>query len=430
MQANESLDLIIIGGGIGGVISLYYAKKAGLKVLLLEKQGVVGGLWSQLPAWQDIQNNPIDWTLGDIPISGSDQPSIASNIQAWVDRFGLSSLMQLQTPVSKARETENGWSVTTPRKVYFSKFLVSATGAHNRAFIPRIERSNPSIREYHSSTLRDPAELTGKDVVVVGGGASAYDLLELCFEHKARRVVWVYRTLKWMVPTRKPKQLAGDIRGLAKQQMLGVSVEQMNLEVNLDLQGRYEKFGLQEILPSGKFDFNRDQLVPGRRSMIENFSKIERHRGEIARVFDRTVQLSCGEQVNADLILWGTGYEIDLGYFESAQLASITRLGELARRCGSLFRSLDAPNLFFLATGLDSTGVTPWAYAHACRSIVSHICGKAHLDDAPVLHKTNHFELVKFLAERDPENYSPDSWFSVYRTLALTHPDSEPMPVP
>jgi cation diffusion facilitator CzcD-associated flavoprotein CzcO len=83
MQANESLDLIIIGGGIGGVISLYYAKKAGLKVLLLEKQGVVGGLWSQLPAWQDIQNNPIDWTLGDIPISGSDQPSIASNIQAW-----------------------------------------------------------------------------------------------------------------------------------------------------------------------------------------------------------------------------------------------------------------------------------------------------------------------------------------------------------
>ena len=117
--------------------------------------------------------------------------------------------------------------------------------------------------------------------------------------------------------------------------------------------------------------------------MIENFGKIERHRGEVARISGNTVHFSSGGQADADVILWGTGYGLDLGYFDSPRLAAISRVDELAKRCGSLFKSLDAHNLFFLAVALESTGSAPWAYAHACRSIVSHIRGKAHLDDVP-----------------------------------------------
>lgn len=430
MQDNDPLDLIIIGGGIGGVISLYYAKKAGLKVLLLEKQNVAGGLWAQLPAWQDIQINPIDWTLGDIPISGACQSSIADNIQAWIDKFDLSPLMRLDTPVTCAKQTEAGWQVEGPKQSWFCRYVICATGGYNHAFIPPAERVNPSVREYHSSALQDPAELTGKDVVVVGAGASAYDLLELCFEHQARRVVWVYRSLKWMVPTRKSKQLAGDIRGLARQWMSGVSVEQINQDLNLDLRARYEKFGLQEIFPAGTLDFGRDQLIPGRRGMIENFSRIERFRGKVLRIADRTVQLSSGEKIDADVILWGTGYTLDLSFFQSAQLAAISKVDELATRCGCLFRSLDAPNLFFLAVALESTGSTPWFYAQAGRSIVSLISGKAHLDKVLVPRKINHFDLARFLAEWDQENFPPDSWFAAYREMALSWPDGEPMPIP
>ncbi|MFI5446164.1 NAD(P)-binding domain-containing protein [Polaromonas sp. UC242_47] len=430
MHAQDPLDLIIVGGGIGGVISLYYAKKAGLKVLLIEKQPGVGGLWAQLPAWQDIQINPVDWALGDIPISGPLQASIARHIQAWVDKFDLASSMLLDTAVTTAKESPEGWTVTTAHQRYFSRFLIAATGGHNRAFTPRTERINASIQEYHSSALDDPQVLTGKDVLVVGGGASAYDLLDLCFEHQARRVVWLYRSLKWMLPTRKPKHIAGDIRGLAKQQMSGVSIAQMNRDINLDLQGRYEKFGLQDILPAGEFDITRDQLIPGRRAMIENFSKIERHQGEIAQIADRTVQISSGERIDVDLILWGTGYAMDLRYFESPALAAITRVDELAARCGCLFRSLDAAKLFFLAVGLEATGSAPWAYAHAARTIMSHIQGKAQLDEVPVQGKINHFESAKFLAPRDPENYPAATWFAAYKDMALTHPAEEPMPIP
>jgi cation diffusion facilitator CzcD-associated flavoprotein CzcO len=91
VQVNEPLDLIIIGGGIGGVLCLYYARRAGLNAVLLEKQDVVGGLWARLPTWQDIQSPGKECTLGDVPIDGEDQKSVLKNIQAWVDRFELVS---------------------------------------------------------------------------------------------------------------------------------------------------------------------------------------------------------------------------------------------------------------------------------------------------------------------------------------------------
>ena len=103
MTGNSNLDLIIIGGGVGGVICLKYAKDAGLKTLLLERRERIGGLWRDLPAWQDIQFRKEDWTLGDIPLSGERQPDILRNIEAWAESFELSPYMLLNAPVTVAK---------------------------------------------------------------------------------------------------------------------------------------------------------------------------------------------------------------------------------------------------------------------------------------------------------------------------------------
>lgn len=430
MQATKTLDVIIIGGGIGGVISLYYAKRAGVKALVLEKEAAVGGLWRQLPAWQDIQIAPLDWTLGDLPIAGADQQSILCNIQAWVDRFDLAPFIKLQSPVTKAAATEDGWTIETPTNTYRSRFLICASGGHNRPFIPPVERSAADVIEFHSALLKDPGQLTGRDVVVVGGGASAYDLLDLCFERRARRVMWAHRAVRWMVPTRKPKHQAGGIRELARQQMSDAGVEALNASMNLDLKARYDKFGLNDILPDHAFDIRRDQLIPGRACMISHFSQIDRRRAEVLSVQGRTVTLSSHDTVEADVILWGTGYEMDLRFLDSPVLAGIRHVNQLARRCGALFHSLDMPRLFFLAVILETTGSAPWAYAHAARTIAGHIRSAATLDEAPLKYKINHYDLLQFLAPHDPVNYPADSWHRTYQDLALSWPDDRPMPVP
>lgn len=430
MTTDRRWDVIIIGAGIGGVTALYYARRAGLRALVLERQSVVGGLWARLPAWQDIQNSRFDWTLGELPIAGEDSASVAANIRAWVETFDLAPSILLDTPVVDAAPVDGGWRVSTPDREYRSKYLIAATGAHNRPVVPAIERRAPRVHEFHSSALDDPALLAGKDVVVVGGGASAYDLLDLCFEHAARRVVWVYRSLKWMTPTRKPKSQAADIRALARMQMLGTPAEQISDTLHQDLRARYEKFGMAEIMPAKDFDFRRDQLFPGRRTMIANLDRIERFPGEVTGIHGATVRLTHGRELQADLLLWGTGYEMDLSYFTLPELAGTTKIDAMARRCGSLFVSRDAPNLYFLAPCLlESTSASPWCYSIASRTIVSHMRGEATLGMEPVEEKLNYFDLARYLAPRDPISF-PAGWEARYLEMLDAHPDGTPLPIP
>ncbi|MDM0109822.1 NAD(P)-binding domain-containing protein [Variovorax sp. J22R24] len=429
-STDEPLDLLIIGAGIGGVLSLYYARKAGLNALLLERQAVVGGLWATLPPWQDIQFGRCDWTLGDLPIAGEDQASIRDNIQAWVDRFGLASSMRLGTEVTRAIRIGGEWVVETADHTFRARHLISATGAHNRPFIPEPERESVALRELHSSQLREASDLRGRDVVVVGGGASAYDLLDLCFEHEARRVIWAYRHPRWMMPSLRPKSEAGSPRRMAKAQMEGASVDQLSVGFHAELVARYAKFGLQDIQPEGAFDLGRHQLIPARWRMIGNFPKIERHRAEVTRIQGRSVTLSTGATVDADLLLWATGYEIDLGFFANEALSGIRRHEELVAQCGCGVLAMAEPGLYFLAAGLESTGVAPWAYAMMIRTLMSHLRGEATLEPVPLTRKINHFHYVPFLAARDPVNFPEGRWEEEFRQLASVHPPLEPLPIP
>ena len=426
----KRFDVVIVGGGIAGIVALAYARRAGLEATVLERGDRVGGLWRDLPAWQDIQIGLADWQLGDLPLQGATQPHILANIEAWVEHFGLADGIRLNSPVQSAREDGAGWELATPNGLVHARHLVAATGAHNTPVMPACVRAGSTVREFHSSALRDPGVLAGRDVLVVGGGASAFDLLDLCFQQGTRRVAWAFRGTRWFVPTRKPKHIAGSVRGFARLQNSGMTAAQQSAAINTDMRERYERFGITDIMPTKAFDVLRDQLIPGRPGMLEHYADIERHHASVESIAGNTVTLSNGQRVEADLVLWGTGYGIDLSYFASDKIASIRTLDGLAARCGCIFRSLDANNLYFPGVGLDGIGSTPWACSLLCRTIMSHIRGTARLDNEATGHKLNHFDIVTHLAPRDPASYPPDSWMAHYRDLALNIPDEQPYPIP
>ncbi len=431
MNTDAGLDLVIVGGGIGGIICLKYAKDAGLNSLVLERGERIGGLWRDLPSWQDIQFRKEDWTLGDLPLSGEHQPDILGNIEAWVERFDLAPYIRLNAPVTSARPCENGWRLATDAATLEAKWLIAATGGHNRPVVPQVERNDSSIIEYHSSALQNPEDLRDRRVTVVGGGASAYDLLDLCFVHGARSVTWIYRSTKWMRPTRRVKYLGIDMRVLAKFQMLGLPARRVHRLTNRDLRARYAKAGINEILPEGDFDMRRDQLIPGRPHMISNFRQIKRHQGEVRSLHGKNIVLSSGEQMETDLLLWGTGYCVDYGYLGLESLITARSLNSISSRCYSGFLSADAPNLFLLAPGvLETNTSTPWAYAHVAKSIMSHIGGRSVFVSPPRKELRNHFDLVKMLARQDRGNYPFAIWYLKYLWLALCHSRKRPMPIP
>ncbi len=117
------------------------------------------------------------------------------------------------------------------------------------------------------------------------------------------------------------------------------------------------------------------------------------------------------------------------------RLAAIRSVNELGARCGCGFRSLDAANLYFPGVGLDGIGAAPWAYCLMARTIMSHIImshirGTARLDMEPVPHRLNHFDLVTYLAPRDPGSSVAGEWEEQFRKIAMETGDAVAYPMP
>jgi len=430
MNDQLPLDIAVIGGGIAGLIHLHYARRAGLRAVLLDRAPAVGGLWRELPAWQDIQICPVDWTVGDLPIAGPMQPQVLANIETWVSRFGLAEDIRSGCAVQKARHAGGAWELQTSQGTVHARHLVAATGAHNRPWVPTVQRNDGTVAQQHSSALRDPTELAGARVLVVGGGASALDLLDQCLLNGASHIVWAHRGLHWFTPTTKPKAVAGSVRPVARLQAEGVSVERQNDLVRADLASRYRKFGLDALLPDHPLDLRSDQIFPGRARMLAGLAQIERHRAEVTALEGGLAQLSDGSAHAVDKVLWGTGYRTDLSYFENPRLAAVTGVNELASRCGCVMRSLDEPDLYFPGVGLEGYGATSWNFAIMARSVMSHICGTAQLDLQPLPHRLNHLEMVRHLARLDPASFGGMDADAYCREVGLGTPDDQPYPMP
>jgi len=430
MPDETPLDLAIVGGGIAGLIHLHYARRAGLEALLLERESGVGGLWRRLPAWQDLQVTPVDFIVGDLALAGPMQPQVLAYAESWVERFALADDIRVDSPVRRARHTGSCWELDTPAGTVRARHLVAATGGHNKPVIHAVARRDSTVSEFHSSALRDPRTLKDRHVMVVGGGASAFDLLDLCLSQGARRIAWVHRDVRWFAPTKKPKAIAGSTRPFARLQAEGLTAAEQSAAIGADLAGRYAKFGVEAIQPKRSLDLRRDQLIPGRARMLADFGALERYPGTtVESIAGGDVTLADGTRLAPDIVLWGTGYDTDLSYFEDARIASIRNVGELGARCACQFRSLDAPNLYFPGVGLDGIGLLSWSYALTARSIMSHIRGTARLDMEP--HpRLNHLEIACHLAERDPGSHGDGPVWDVYRDIAMRTPDDVPYPMP
>ena len=418
-HADFILDTVVIGAGVSGLIALKYLTSAGFNVVALEKAADVGGVWRQLPPWQDIQMSPEDWSINDVPIEGFDQKSILKNIGAFADQYNLRSFIRFQEQVQSLKRNNDMWVIQTNKGTVLARTVVCSTGAHNDPFIPEITRRQSMVREFHSARLMEPSILHGQRVVVVGGGTSAFDLIELALQQKAQSIHWVYRSVRWMFPTTKTKQEKASLRQVAYQQMIGAKPEKLTAVYRKLLAEKYRFFGIEDILPERPFDYERDQLVPGRRDLIQNFKSLRRSRSEIQEISGNTVVLKSGEKIEADVVLYGTGYHMNLKYLGLPEFATVKDSETLRGKCYGLMQAPNYPQLYFLGgTALELNGVAPLNISMMARTLVSVIKGKCKLPQQPITQKINHWHLIQFFSRFDHTNYLPFFWRLKYFLLA------------
>jgi|GEM_PF-679831 len=419
--APEPHDAVVIGAGLCGLIFMAYARERGLRCVALEKQDDVGGLWNRLPAWQDIQNRRQDIAIDGVPLDGVDQPAVHGYAHEWVRRFGLDGDIRLGCEVTAVSRAGGTWMIRTKRgDVLRAKFLIVASGVQNEPWLPDVERSDSEIEETHSSDLHQPESLADQRVTVVGGGASGQDLLELAVNNGAKEVHWVYRNgVKWFIPTRRPKQRAWpNLRELG----LGQSVHGTALATVLMrwlLRFDYDRFGINELTPDEPFDFDKHQLIPGRASLLRNLDSISRHRAEIRSMRGRELTLTNGERFETDRVLWATGYLMDLRYLDLPEYRRVRTLTDLFPKLGSLVRSLDYPNLFFLGmTLINSTSSTPFFAAVEAKTLISHMRGECEIPETTLPRHLTYWELIHYFATFDRASY-PGRWKLKYLWLSL-----------
>ena len=149
-------DLIIIGMGISGISASIYAKRAGMKVLLLEGSAP-GGTINKI---SNIENYP-----GINSISG---PDFAYNLFEEVNKLGIDYKLEKVTDVI----LEEKKKVKTTNNIYESQYLLIASG--RRPKMLGLENEEKFLGKGISTcALCDGALYKNSDIVVVGGGSSA-----------------------------------------------------------------------------------------------------------------------------------------------------------------------------------------------------------------------------------------------------------------
>lgn len=149
-------DLIIIGMGISGVSASIYAKRAGLKVMILEGN-VPGGTLNVIPK---IENYP--------GISEINGPDFAENLFSEVNKLEIEYKLESVTDVI----LDEVKTIKTKKNAYQCKNLLIASGRSPKMLGIKNEKEFLG-RGISTCALCDGALYKGKDVAVVGGGSSA-----------------------------------------------------------------------------------------------------------------------------------------------------------------------------------------------------------------------------------------------------------------
>jgi cation diffusion facilitator CzcD-associated flavoprotein CzcO len=171
--------IAVIGAGPAGMAAAKELAKLGLEFHLFDKLDAFGGIWrlglSGPLTKNTYTNSPYsEQSFADHPIS---KPRTGDFLH-WTEALaylenvaaGLSiPHLSLRTTVTAVRRSEKGWSIETPSKVYEFSDLIVATGLHNRPHELPKELAGFEGNICHVHAYKDPGQLSGRKVLVVGG---------------------------------------------------------------------------------------------------------------------------------------------------------------------------------------------------------------------------------------------------------------------
>jgi dimethylaniline monooxygenase (N-oxide forming) len=418
----ERKTLCIIGGGVAGLVSAKVLRNDGFEVTVFEKESTIGGVWAESRAYPGLRsNNPCEaYTFSDFdfPESADEFPTagqIRAYLEAYAGHFGLWPHIRLQTRVLSVsrRETASGKSHPGFRvrvrplngsdsdkiETFDFDFVVICNGVFSEPFVPDIKGSDQyEGTVLHSSQFTDKDIVHGKRTIVVGAGKSALDCATFAAEY-AESTTLVFRKPHWMIPRYFGKTRVDDLLFNRFSEKIFPLYHNASRTERVLRTMAFPLFWLWETVVN-KIVIRQSKMPEKMRPEGSVISGIENNgigvefyrilsngraatkRAGIESFSGRSkLKLSTGEEIDADVVIFATGWNQDVSFLDEDLRRMIRRDGWF-----QLYRHILPPKEQRLGfVGYASSGNTPLTSEISAHWLSQHFRGDLVLPDASVL---------------------------------------------
>jgi cation diffusion facilitator CzcD-associated flavoprotein CzcO len=185
------MRVCVIGAGSAGLTTAKHLLEEGFEVEILEKTGHIGGLWfftkdeSGVSTHTYATSSKTFLQFSDFPFE-PDVPHFPHHteyikyLNTYIAEHNLQDLIKFNHEVLHAGKKGSVWEIKIQNgdEIYTDTFdaVAVCSGLHHVPLMPEIPGADQFKGQViHSSFLKEGTELTGKRVIVVGGGESAAD---------------------------------------------------------------------------------------------------------------------------------------------------------------------------------------------------------------------------------------------------------------
>jgi cation diffusion facilitator CzcD-associated flavoprotein CzcO len=194
----RDVDTVVIGAGQAGLSAAFHLLRMGQSpfdgVVVLDADSQPGGAWQH--RWNSLTMRDLH---GVAALPGREPPTGDGPANHVVPAYFRDYERQVEVPVvrpvkvRRVRSLPDGrLEVASAAGTWRARSVINATGTWTRPFVPHYRGAATfQGRQLHTATYPGASELAGSSVVVVGGGASAVQLLAEVSE--VASTTWVTR---------------------------------------------------------------------------------------------------------------------------------------------------------------------------------------------------------------------------------------------
>jgi putative flavoprotein involved in K+ transport len=286
------LDSIVIGAGQAGLASAYHLQKQGLTYLVLEAGDQTAGSW---PKYYDSLTLFSPARYSSLPgLRFPGEPSrypTKEEVIFYLNEYAKHHDLNIRTGEKVTIVRKNGGSfeiVTAKGDVFYTKTVISATGAFAYPNMPVIEGSDRfKGKIIHSSQYKNIEEYNNQRVVVVGGGNSA---MQIAYE--------LAKVSKVSIATRKPISFI-------PQRILGNDIHFWLKVSGIDTRSYGRRFSMNtSVMDTGIYKEAILKNMPDSKTMFINYT-------------EEGIVWSDGREEKVDSVIYATGYRPKVNYLTS-----------------------------------------------------------------------------------------------------------------